>query len=99
MTHISGLFVCLFVVILTFHSSDEGQRMTGRQCGIQNIVMCNNITLTEQWFGIKMPVQIGYVNKKCLNHTEAGKLLLIFYRSAPLRIFYFISFHIFHICC
>ena len=40
-----------------------------------------------------MPVQISYVNKKCLNHTEAGKLLLIFFRSAPWRKFYFILFH------
>jgi len=37
-------------VIFTFHSSDEGQRLTARWCGTQNVLTYNNITLIQRWF-------------------------------------------------
>jgi len=46
-------------VFFTFNSSGEGQRLAVRRYGIQNVLMCNNITLTQRWFRIRMPVQIG----------------------------------------
>ena len=55
-------------VFFTFHSSCEGQRLTARRCGIQNVLMCNNITLTQWWFRIRMLGQIGkWIKLQCLN--------------------------------
>ena len=56
----SNWYIKLFVgVIFTFLSSEEGQGLNGRWCGIQNVLMCNNITITQRWFRIRMRVHIG----------------------------------------